>query len=113
MPGGHVGDRRQLERAAAPMPCERLAQDRVPDLGRIVDLLPLEVLEPVAALEVRRDEHVDVAIDRGRDHEAAVIAVVGGHVRAAPSERHAQRRPRDDRSHAPQIYAVGRSDPMG
>ena len=33
VPAGHIGDRRDLERVAAPVAQQRLAQDRVPDLA--------------------------------------------------------------------------------
>ena len=78
---------------------ERLAQDRVADLARVVDLLELRVLEPVAALEDRVREHVDVLVDRPADEEAAVLAVVGRQVGAAAAERDAQRRAAEDHAH--------------
>jgi hypothetical protein len=37
----HVRDRRDLERAAAPMAQQALAQDRMPDFADLVDLLQL------------------------------------------------------------------------
>ena len=80
VPGGHVGDRGDLQRVSAPVTQQRLAQDRMADLGDLVDLLQLGVLHPVAALEDRVGEHVDVLVDRPRDEEAAVLAVVGGQV---------------------------------
>ena len=39
---------------------------------------------------------VDVLVDRRRDQEAAVLAVVGRQVGAAAAERDAQRTARDD-----------------
>ena len=89
--GGHVGDRRDLERVAVPVAQERLAQDRMPDLRRLVDLLELGVLHPVAPLEDRVGEHVDVLVDRPAHEEAAVLPVVGREVRPAAAERDAQR----------------------
>ena len=97
--GGHVGHRRDLERLAAPVPDQHLAQDRVADLARVVDLLELRVLEPVAALEHGVREHVDVLVDRPADEEAAVLAVVGRQVGAAAAERDAQRRAAKDHGH--------------
>ncbi len=44
-------------------------------------------------------EHVDVLVDRARDQEAAVLAVVGGQVRAAAAERDAQRGAAEDHAH--------------
>src|SRR5271155_112637 len=38
---GHIGDRGDLQRAAAPVAEQRLAQDRVADLADLVDLLEL------------------------------------------------------------------------
>ena len=77
-PGRDVGDHAHLERVAVPVAQERLAQDRVADLRGLVDLLELRVLHPVAALEDRVGEHVDVLVDRAADEEAAVLAVVRG-----------------------------------
>ena len=65
----------------------------------LVDLLHLGVLHPVAALEDRVGEHVDVLVDRAGDEEAAVLAVVGGQVGAAAAERDAQRRAAEDHAH--------------
>ena len=62
---------------------QRLAQDRVADVARVVHLLELRVLQAEALLEHRVGEHVDVLVDRPRDQEAAVRAVVGGQVGAA------------------------------
>ena len=78
---------------------QRLAQDRVADLARVVDLLELRVLQPVAALEDRVREHVDVLVDRPADQEAAVLAVVGRQVGPAAAERDAQRRAAEDDAH--------------
>ena len=98
-PGGDVGHRGDLQRLAVPVADQRLAQDRVADLARVVDLLELRVLEPVAALEDRVREHVDVLVDRPADQEAAVLAVVGGQVGPAAAERDAQRRAAEDHAH--------------
>ena len=78
---------------------QRLAQDRVLDLGDLVDLLGLGVLHPVAALEDRVGQHVDVLVDRPGDEEAAVLAVVGRQVGAAAAERDAQRGAAEDDAH--------------
>ena len=78
---------------------ERLAQDRMPDLGDLVDVLGLRVLHLVAALEDRVHQHVDVLVDRAGDEEAAVLAVVGGQIGAAAAERDPQRRPAEDDAH--------------
>ena len=88
------------ERIAVPVAQQRLAQDRVADLGRIVDLLELRVLHPVPALEDGVGEHVDVLVDRAADEEAAVLAVVGGEIGAAAAEADAQRRSAEDDAHA-------------
>src|SRR6185437_8306881 len=72
---------------------------RVLDLLRLVDLLELRVLHPVALLEDRVGEHVDVLVDRPAHQEAAVVAVVGGDVGAATAEADPQRRPREDHAH--------------
>ena len=87
--------------SGSPRQCrhQRLAQDRVADLARVVDLLELRVLQPVAALEDRVREHVDVLVDRPADEEAAVLAVVGRQVGAAAAERDAQRRAAEDDAH--------------
>ena len=62
--------------SGAPRQCrqQRLAQDRVRISRGVVDLLELRVLHPVAALEDRVGEHVDVLVDRAGDQEAAVLA---------------------------------------
>ena len=66
-PGGDVGDRRDLERVCR---CQwrssvsRRIGWRISD--GLVDLLELRVLQPVAALEDRVREHVDVLVDRAR-----------------------------------------------
>ena len=80
-----VGHRGQLHRGAVPVAREHLAQDRVADLGGAVGLLPLEVLEPVAGLEVGRHQHVHVAVDGRGHHEAAVL---GGSTTAGPCHPH-------------------------
>ncbi len=77
-PRRHIGDHAHFERIAVPVAQQRLAQDRMADLGWIVDLLELRVLHPVPALEDRVGEHVDVLVDRPADQEAAVLTVVGG-----------------------------------
>ena len=114
MPGarGHVGHRGDLQRLAAPVADQRLAQDRVADLARVVDLLELRVLQPVAALEDRVREHVDVLVDRPADQEAAVLAVVGGQVGAAAAERDAQRRAAEDDAHRPPGRSGMRLEPL-
>jgi hypothetical protein len=65
---------------------ERLAHDRMADLGRRVDLFHLGVLHAVAALEDGVGEHVDVLVDRTRDEESAVLTVVGREIGAAAPE---------------------------
>src|SRR5581483_9816102 len=98
--GGHVGDRGDLQRRAVPVAQQALAQDRVADLSDLVDLLELGVLHPVAALEDRVHQHVDVLVDRGGDEKAAVLAVVGRQVGAPAAQRDAQRRAAEDHAHA-------------
>ena len=44
-------------------------------------------------------QHVDVLVDRARDEEAAVLAVVGGQVGSAAAERDPQRGPAEDDAH--------------
>ena len=98
--GRGFADGGQLDRAALPMVGERLAQDRMAHLARVVDLLSLEVVEDVAATGARRDGHVHVPVDRGGHDEAPVLAVVGGEIGAAPTEGDPQRRAHDHGSHA-------------
>ena len=64
----------------------RLAQDRMADLGGVVDLLDLRVLHPVAALEHGVGDQVDVLVDRAADQEAAAALVVRRQVGAAAAE---------------------------
>ena len=81
--GGHIGDGGDLEGIALPVAQQRLAKDRVPDLGDVVDFLGFGVLHPVALLEGGVDEHVDVLVDRPCDEEPAELPVVRGEVRPA------------------------------
>ena len=98
-PRGDIRHRGDLERVAAPVAKQALAQDRVPDLADLVDLLHLGVLHAIALLEDRVGEHVDVLVDRPGHQEAAVLAVVGGEVGTAASERDPQRRAAEDHAH--------------
>ncbi len=63
-----------------PVAQQRLAKDRVADLGDRVDFLADGVLHAVAALEHGVHEHVHVLVDRSRDEETPVLAVVRGQI---------------------------------
>ena len=80
------------------------------DLLDLLDVLGLGVLHLVAALEDGVDQHVDVLVDRPRDEEPAVLAVVGGQVGAAAAERDPERGSAEDDAHAGWCsWAVGAS----
>jgi hypothetical protein len=98
--GWHVGDGGDLEGAATPMAQQRLAQDRVADLADLLDLLQFAVLHAIAALEAGVGEHVCVLVDGAGHEEAAVLAIVGGQIGAAPAERDPQWRPTEDDAHS-------------
>ncbi len=76
------------------------------DLADLVDLLQLGVLHPVAALEDRVGEHVDVLVDRPGDEEAAVLAVVGGQIGSAAAERDPQRGAAEDHAHRARVLVI-------
>ena len=68
------------------------------DLVDRFDVLELRILQVDARRERPHDRDVDVLVDRRRDEEAAVLAVVRRQVGAAAAERDAQRATRDDHS---------------
>jgi hypothetical protein len=60
-------------------------QDRVFDVGGVQHLLVLEVCQPEQLAGCGRHPHPHVPVDRAREHEAAVLAVVREQVRAPSS----------------------------
>ena len=82
--------------ARTPRELQRFADDRVLDLVHGSHALELRVLDDQLVDERAMERDVDVLVDRGRDDEAAVLAVVRRQVGAAAAEGNAQRAPRDD-----------------
>ena len=77
------------------------------DLVERIHFFELGVFEQIAVDEAAMDGDVDVLVDRRRDDEPAVLAVVRRQVGAAPSQGNPQRASGDDHRASPQ--AVSRS----
>ena len=97
--GRNVRERRDFElRRPEVEQLDRFANDRMLHVGRRLDVLELRVLQVDAFGERTHHRHVDVLVDRRRDEESTVLAVVGRQVRATATERDAKRAARDDHS---------------
>ena len=93
---GHVGDRGDLDAALDPDEAERLADQLVTQLGGAVHHLGDRVARPDAVVELAVDRDVDVLVDRGAEHGAALAPVERAQVGAPAGKADAQRRPGDD-----------------
>jgi hypothetical protein len=89
--GRDVGQRRDLDLFGhAGKQFERLADDAVPDLIDGIDMLDLGIFQVDARLERPDQADIDVFVDRGRDQEALMVAVIGGEVGAAAAQADTQ-----------------------
>src|SRR5439155_10553684 len=88
-------------RSADPGQPHRLPDEGMMHLVHRRHPLHLRVLDDQVLDERLVQRDVDVLVDGGRDHEPAVLVVVGGQVGATPAERDAQGTPRDDHAAAP------------
>jgi hypothetical protein len=101
-PGRDVGHAGDLQRAAvAAEESQRLPDQGVLDLLDPLHLLHLCVLEQDLRHESSVDCQVNILIDRGRHHEAAVVAIIGRQVGSPAAERDAERTPGDDHDRLP------------
>ena len=95
--GRNIGHRGDFERVhVEPDQLERLAHDRMLELVDRADALELGIFHDQIVDEGLMHRDVDVLVDRRRDQEAALLAIVGRQVGAAAAERDAKRRAHDD-----------------
>src|SRR5262249_38667908 len=95
-PGGGGGGRDLGPPGGELLQCQRLADNRMAYLADLGDVLEGRVLEVNPGAEGTGNGDIHVLVDRGRDHEALVAAVVGGQIGAASAERDPQRAAYDD-----------------
>jgi hypothetical protein len=93
----NIGKRGDLDlRRAEVELSQRLADDPVTHRIDRLDMLDLGIFEVDARRERLDDRDVDVLVDRRRDEEPLMFAVVRRQVGSATAERDAQRAPHDD-----------------
>ncbi len=87
-----------ISRYGGSRPTRRMASriKRMLDFVDAVHLFQLRVLQQIPRGEAAVDRDVDVLVDRRRDHETAVLAVVRGQIGAAAGQRNSQRASRDN-----------------
>ena len=91
---GHAGDFQRVRLKSDQL--ERFADDRMLDLVDRLHALELGIFDDQVVDEGLVQRDVDVLVDRRRDQEAAVLAVIGRQVGAAAAQRDAQRAAGDD-----------------
>jgi hypothetical protein len=99
--GRDVGDADDLLGVTDRVEAQGLAHERVGDAVHVVGAFERRVLDHVPVGERVVDGHVHVAVDGGRDEEAAAPLVVRRQVGAATTDRDAQGRAGDDHAGAP------------
>src|SRR5947209_7627646 len=127
--GGHVGEAGNLHafglislknvaftlavfRNADSQLLQALAHQRVLDLFHPVDVFSLRIADAQLVVEVRVNGDVNIFVDGGANHRAAVLPIEAGEVAAAAGKADAKWRARDDHRNLSCNAASPVADPM-